>query len=287
MVISDANSNLSFYKTNFKLRSGYVMKKRWYNIFKEDNKSFVLAMDHGSLMDVTGKLKNPGEVIKKAKKGGIDAILTTYGIAKKYHDDMGNLGLILRIDGGTTCIHPDGYVADRIRSTFSAEDAVKLGADGVMSMGFTGLDDEDKMIQMLSKNASEADKLGLVYGIEMIPGGFKKESQRTLEKVAFTARFGAEYGADFVKTCYVEGSSAEEYKLVVENCFRPVLVLGGGDLKADKELFTMIKNSMDAGAKGVVIGRNVWKRSNVENYCRAIAKIVHENISVDEALKEL
>lgn len=44
---------------------------------------------------------------------------------------------------------------------------------------------------------------------------------------------------------------------------------------------------MDAGAKGVVIGRNVWKRSNVENYCRAIAKIVHENISVDEALKEL
>ncbi|MCI2201399.1 class I fructose-bisphosphate aldolase, partial [Clostridium sp.] len=214
-------------------------------------------------------------------------ILTTYGVAKKYSNEIGSMGLILRIDGGITSIHPDRQVMNNVTSTFSVEDAVKIGADGIMSMGFVGLEDEDKMIQMLSKNASEADKWGLVFGAEMIPGGFKEESKRTLENIAFSARLGAEYGADFVKTCYSEESNSEEYRTVVENCYRPVLILGGGKSKNARDLFTMIKNAMKSGARGVVMGRNIWNNKNIDKYCRAISMIIHENADVEQALKEL
>jgi DhnA family fructose-bisphosphate aldolase class Ia len=35
------------------------------------------------------------------------------------------------------------------------------------------------------------------------------------------------------------------------------------------------------------MGRNIWKHSNVEGICAAIAKLVHENAEVDEALELL
>jgi DhnA family fructose-bisphosphate aldolase class Ia len=64
-------------------------------------------------------------------------------------------------------------------------------------------------------------------------------------------------------------------------------VLGGEKVHTDGELLTMIKESIEAGAAGVVIGRNIWRRPNVKNICSAIAKIIHENSSVDKALEEL
>ena len=71
------------------------MKRRYYNIFREDGKAVVMAFDDGVLGD--SDLDIPC-VIREARKGGIDAILTTYGIAKYFRKEIGNLGVILRID---------------------------------------------------------------------------------------------------------------------------------------------------------------------------------------------
>ena len=262
-----------------------TMKRRWYNLFAKDNKSFILAMDHGALLDISGSLTKPGEVIEKALRGGVDTILTTYGVAQHCQKEIGNAGLLLRIDGGTTQLHPSGYVMDKVTPTFSVEDAVQLGADGVICMGFTGVEDEDKMVRDLAHTAIEAKKWGVVFGVEMVPGGFKDEAQRTVDNIAFSSRLGAEYGADFIKTAFA--GDAESFKKVIENCFKPVLVLGGGSARTDKDILSMIRMAMDAGASGVVMGRNIWKHENVEKLCSAIAKIIHEDASVEKAFKVL
>ncbi len=260
------------------------MKRRWNNIFKEDNRSFILAMDHAMLMDVSRwGLKNPAEVIKKSIKGGVDAILTTFGVAENFQREIGNTGLILRVDGGTTQLHPDKFIMDRVTKTFSVEDAIRLGADGVMCMGFPGLGDEDNMIRNLSHTASECKKWGIVFGAEMIPGGFINDELKTLENISFANRLGAEYGADFVKSPFL--GDAESFKKVIDNCYKPVLVLGGSDSREDKDLLTIVKNAMNAGACGVTIGRNIWRHESIEKLCLAIAKIIHEDVSVEEALK--
>lgn len=259
------------------------MKRRWHNIFKEDNRSFVLAMDHGMLMDVASQgLRDPAGVIRNAVHGGVDAILTTFGVAQHFQKEIGSAGLILRIDGGTTQMHPGNLVMDKITPTFSVEDAIRVGADGVMCMGFPGLEDEDEMVRDLAFTASECKKWGIVFGAEMIPGGFINDDLKSLENFAFTSRLGAEYGADFIKTVFMGDS--ESFKIVVENCYKPVLVLGGGESRNDRELLTMVRAAVDAGAAGVVIGRAIWRHKSVEKICSAITRIIHEDAGVDEVL---
>lgn len=262
------------------------MKRRWHNIFKKDNRSFVLAMDHAELMDVSENgLQNPAHVISEALNGGADAILTTYGVAKNFQKEIGNSGLILRIDGGTTQAHPSEFIMDKVKQIFSVEDAVRVGADGVMCMGFTGLDDEDIMIQNIAHIASECDKWGLLFGAEMIPGGFIKDDLKTIENIKFANRLGVELGADFIKSPYIGKNG--NFKEVIDNCYRPVMVLGGGESKTDKEVLELVREAMNCGTSGVVIGRNIWRHKSIKKICSAIAMIIHEDASVQKALKLL
>src|SRR2546421_11030588 len=42
-------------------------------------------------------------------------------------------------------------------------------------------------------------------------------------------------------------------------CYVPVLVLGGPKTYSDQEFLAFIRGALDAGAAGVVLGRNVWQ----------------------------
>jgi DhnA family fructose-bisphosphate aldolase class Ia len=44
---------------------------------------------------------------------------------------------------------------------------------------------------------------------------------------------------------------------------------------------------ISVGAKGVIMGRNVWGYKNPAAMVKALVKIVHENFSVEEAFKLL
>lgn len=259
------------------------MKRRWYNIFKNDGKAFVLAMDHGNGLKVLPDMNHPGEIIKKAVNGGIDGLLTTFGIASTFQKEIGNIGLILRMDGGTSQIAVEKAP---MSISYSVEDAVRLGADGVLCMGFPGAHFEDVTLKGLAKVAAECYKWGLVCGAEMLSRGFEPvEDARTVDNMSLACRIGAEIGADFIKSEFVGG--IEGFKQIVDGCYKPILVLGGGKAKADRDILQMVRDSMDAGAQGVVMGRNIWRHSNVEGICAAVARIVHENAGVDEALELL
>ena len=62
---------------------------------------------------------------------------------------------------------------------------------------------------------------------------------------------------------------------------------GGAKVNDDRAVLQSAKDAMDAGCKGLMIGRNVWGHSNIAGMARALNAIVHGNASVDEALKEL
>jgi class I fructose-bisphosphate aldolase len=59
-------------------------------------------MDHAEVMNVSKNLENPGEIITKAVNSGVDALLTTFDVAQHFQKEIGRVGHILRIDGGTT-----------------------------------------------------------------------------------------------------------------------------------------------------------------------------------------
>jgi len=45
-----------------------------------------------------------------------------------------------------------------------------------------------------------------------------------------------------------------------------------------------IRGALDAGAVGVVIGRNVWQATSPTGMTQALVALVHHDVSVDDAL---
>jgi DhnA family fructose-bisphosphate aldolase class Ia len=66
----------------------------------------------------------------------------------------------------------------------------------------------------------------------------------------------------------------------------PVLVRGGGQVTA-RELLERTRIAIDSGAAGVVYGRNVVQHPTPAKFIKSIAAIVHNNASVDQAMKIL
>ena len=79
-------------------------------------------------------------------------------------------------------------------------------------------------------------------------------------------------GADFIKT---EVAGGQRFREVVEACFAPVLVLGGGRTKSETELLAEVREAMKAGASGVIMGRNIARSGDVAGLCRKISEIIH------------
>jgi len=47
----------------------------------------------------------------------------------------------------------------------------------------------------------------------------------------------------------------------------------------------MVRDVMDAGANGVIMGRNVWGYKDPVSMIKAISKIIHEDETLEDVLK--
>jgi len=244
--------------------------RRLARIFGADGKTVVVAVDHGLGLPVNPALDDTGAVLRAAVRGGADAILTSYGIARKYAEELKGVGLILRMDGGGSCLSSANECPS---SLYTIEDALRLGADAVACMGFPGAPYEHENLQHLAELCAEGDAWGVPVVAETLPGGFSDAVPNTVDNLLLAARYGCELGASVIKTAYA--GKPEEFRRVIDASFAPVIVLGGeksGDLAS---LFDCIEKALSVGAAGVAIGRNVWKHEDPERVTRALAELVH------------
>lgn len=226
-------------------------------------------------------LADPGPVLEAIVAGGADAVLTSPGVIRQFRDQLKSVGLIMRMDGGNSTIRG---AAPEMRLLYSVEDALKLGADAVICMGFPGTALEPRTLGNIAQLANQCGTWGIPLMAEVLPGGFMNPELGTPENTRLAVRLAVELGADMIKTSFTP--PAESFRTVVENSYRPVLVLGGSVVDVSS-LLKMVESSMQAGAAGVVLGRNVWNNPNPKAMVEAITRIVHENASIEEALDHL
>jgi DhnA family fructose-bisphosphate aldolase class Ia len=129
----------------------------------------------------------------------------------------------------------------------------------------------------------EAHAWGLAVLGEMVPGGFDSPPElRTAQAVAVSSRIGAELGADFIKTPYAAG-----FEAVTSTSYVPIVILGGAKRGKERDMLSDIKTAIEVGAAGVAIGRNIWQSENPTAMTAAVAAIIHQKASVDEAMRIL
>ena len=251
--------------------------RRINHIFKPDGRALIVAMDHGLIDGPCKGLENPAEVIEKIIAGGADAVLTSYGLARRFARELAPLGLILRADGSATSLGDTNLPAPIF---YGVEEALRLGADALAVSGYPGSSKEVESLENIALIIRAAHAWGLALLAEMVPGGFDSAPEfRTVDNIALGARLGVELGADFIKTPYVD-----DFKRVTCTCFAPVVILGGAKRGKERNMLTDIKEAIDSGAAGVAIGRNIFQADNPQAMTAAIAAVLHDDASVEEAM---
>ncbi len=77
-------------------------------VLASDGKALVVAMDHARTFGAIDGLEDPGAVIEAAVDGGADAVMTTFGVAKHYREQLTDrIPTILRLDGGPSLYRED------------------------------------------------------------------------------------------------------------------------------------------------------------------------------------
>ena len=265
----------------------YIGKRIRINKILKDGKAVVFAFDHGfehGPRDFPRDRVNPKDVVKIAVKNEFDGIMTTRGVARATYEIWGNnIPLILKVTSKTSLRPKDPQLLQSPIGT--VEDAIALDADAVAATVYWGSPYEDIMIKKFVEISEECEKFGLPILMLAYPRGPTIPNRNDPEVVRYAARAGAELGADMIKTHYT--GSVETFREVVRASPVPVMMSGGPRQENPGDFLRVVRNVMDAGAAGVVVGRNVFQSPNPDKISRAIIKIVHDDISLEEALRLL
>ena len=247
---------------------------------RNTRRTIIIPMDHGvGAGPIKGIIDMP-ETVNRVAEGGANAVLGHMGLPKHGHRGYGrDVGLIIHLSASTS-LGPDPN--HKVLVT-TIEEAIKVGADAVSVHINVGAEDEAEMLQDLGKVARQCDEWGMPLLAMMYPRGTKVTSEHDVEYVKHAARIGAELGADIVKTNYT--GDIDSFKEVVKGCPVPVVIAGGPRMDTEKELLEMVYDSIQAGGKGVAIGRNVFQSNDPTLLVSNISKIVHKGYTVDEILK--
>jgi DhnA family fructose-bisphosphate aldolase class Ia len=187
------------------------------------------------------------------------------------------------LDGGPSLYREDWLAYTEWSLLHSVEDALNLGVDAVVLMAFIGIPVEMKTLRIVAKVAGECYKAKLPLIVEALPGKSARiPDDKAPDAMASAARLGFEHGADLIKTYYT--GSVEGFRKVTENCPVPVLIAGGPRMNTVEASLGVVQGAMQAGAKGVVFGRNIWQHPDPKGMLRAFQQIIHHDASIAQAL---
>ena len=230
---------------------------------------------------------DPRYLIRLAVEGGFNGIAVQIGVAEKFFwDYAGEVPLILKINGKTE-IPPEAEALSPLHG--SVADAVRLGADAVGYTLYSGSPAAAADFAQLRQVREDAHRLGMPLVVWAYPRGSAvdaKGGRDSFYQVDYAARVAAELGADVVKVNFPhpdkrtgvpkaydrEVSTQDAVSSVVRSAGRTLVLLSGGEKSGDDVMLERSRESMEAGATGLIYGRNIWQREHDESL-RFVARL--------------
>ena len=251
-----------------------------------DDRAVILALDHGvehGPRDFPIEHIDPHVIIRKAIRAGVNAIMMLPGIARLTYDVWaGKTALVVKLTSKTN-LRPEEQRL--LQSDFGyVDDAIALGADAVAATVYWGSPYEDAMLSRWFSIKHMADIYGLPCLQLAYPRGSAIKDRYDVEVVRYGARAAAESGADLIKTYYT-GTRETFAEVIKVTSGVPVLMSGGPRRVTPLDFLRDVENVMEAGGRGVVVGRNVFQHHDVEGMIRAVIAIVHKDVGPEEAVK--
>jgi fructose-bisphosphate aldolase, class I len=252
--------------------SDFGKKIRLNRIFRgTDRRALVVAFDHALVLGPIEGTVNPTKQIHKFTESGIDALLLNFGILRQCYESLLQEqapAVILRLDWTSIWTAPTGSGMKLISKLLAKpEEALRCGADAVLTYLFVGTGDREFEANEIARNAEvarECERLGIPLIVESLARGIEVKDPLAPEWMNLHTRIASELGADVIKTEYT--GSPRTMADVVQTCPIPILVLGGARQKSDEDALQMVRDVVEAGAAGVFFGRNTFQASNMKQF---------------------
>ena len=250
------------------------------NRIMNQGRMLCIPMDHGISNGPIPGLEDPHGAIAKCANHGLTSVIINKGVLKSMPKPT-RIGILVHFSSSTSL----SSQPNRKVLTGTVEEAVRLGADGVSLHINIGGSDDAEMLSHLGEISDECHMWNMPLLAMMYPRGENVKNPHDPQTVAHVARIGAECGADIVKTVYT--GDVESFSKIVKSTPVPIVVAGGPKTKTDEDLLKMTYDVMQAGAKGVTYGRNIFAHKNPGAISSALADIIFRNGTVAEAKKRL
>lgn len=257
-------------------------------------RSLAIAVDHGTPgePDLLEGIEDMEPVIDALVDANPDALLLTPGQAELLQRRVGRAkpALVLRLDTGNVF----GREIPERPASWMYDDAVGIAVRLDAACVIVNLQDSpgqpslrETCVQNIMRLRGECDRAAMPLMVEPVPmapqtAGY--DVHRDAERLRGLVRQATELGADVIKCDPLPDSG--DFARVVRNARVPVLVRGGGRI-TDEELMSVTEAVLDAGALGLVYGRNVIQHDDPAAMTRALSALVHERLSAADALARL
>jgi predicted phospho-2-dehydro-3-deoxyheptonate aldolase len=240
----------------------------------------IVPMDHGVTVGPIKGIKSVKVIADAIATGGADAAIVHKGAAIFGHRGYGrDLGLIIHLSASTS-LGPDPNNKVLVATV---EEALRLGADAVSIHVNIGAEDECNMLSTFGETSRKCQEWGMPLLAMMYPRGKKIRDEYSPEAVAHAARVGAELGADIIKTSYT--GDQDSFSRVIDGCPMPVVIAGGPRVDSEMDLLSMVEGAINAGARGVAIGRNIFQAADPTLITKRICSVVHGGMRAKEAME--
>lgn len=258
---------------------------RLSRLFARDQRVVIVAIDHGQTFGPMPGLVDFKAAAERLKEA--DAVL----LAPQMVRFSGNLfygrespSLIARLNWNTVHCEPWHYREAHIVKALSVRSAVAVGADIVLAglVLMTGREEQDaRNVELFAQLAEESYELGIPLIGEVFPSGVLRDHPDEFhDYVTKACRIACELGADAIKTFY----TGERFAEATEGCPIAVLALGAEKLAREADALSLAHRAVNAGAAGVVFGRNVVQARDPALFLRGLKDVVRGHATPAEAV---
>ena len=250
-----------------------------------DGKVLILAYDHGlehgpvDFEDVP-ESADPERTFEAATHPAVTSVAVQKGVAEAYYPSYeDDVDLLMKLNGTSNLWmgEPDSAV------NCSVDYAYEVGASSVGFTVYGGSNNEIEMVEEFRQAHERAREFELPVVMWSYPRGQGLKNDTSPDTIAYAARLAHELGADVAKVKYP--GSRENMEQAVRMAGKTKVVMSGGSKTSDRAFLESVKSVIDAGGKGLAVGRNVWQRENPTRILDALEQVIFEEATVDEALE--
>ena len=243
-----------------------------------------IPIDHGASDFPVVGLTDTEQTIRSLVRAGVDVILAQKGVVSHYNHlcENSDTNMVIHFSVSTRHAGPDSSNKVLVGN---ADEVLARGGMGVSCQVNIGSPNEAAMVERMGEMSRQAlhhqlPMFGMVYArgeyLSIIDGDATNAN-------AHAVRLAFELGCDAAKTTWT--GDKRSFSEVANAAPIPVLVAGGPATGDSHAILTMVRDALDAGASGICMGRQVFAHPNVEGIAKALVMLVHQDSSVEEAMK--